>query len=278
MIGMMTDAAGLMPTSPHATVHDLVPVAYGLAQDIYPEWLERDVNYFPLWLPFWSPQPRWTIPPGAPRISSRFSPAYHRHYRWRKELSAILAVRYGLGPGGLALLLEDDERCVHYLQRFLADHQVAFPFSLYDARGAYLFRAPHKPQVLADALLKAIIRGKDNELFVLCVDVLENTDRLEPLERAVCVAKAKHHQVLVVCPWPAGVDPPGSKAHDGPLELDYQLVLQRLCTAELHRSYAEVQRAFGRVGVPVLCAAAGDSVERILHRMRRLHIQERGVR
>lgn len=276
MIGMMTDVAGLIPSAPHATVRELVPVAYGLAQDLYPDWLLRDVNYFPIWLPFWSPQPGYTIPPGAPRDGYRWSPAYHHEYRWRKELSAILSVRYDLGPGGLALLLEDDQRCVECLQRFLAEHQVAYPFPLYDRRGQYLFEAPAKPSVLAEALLKAITRGKDNELFVLCVDVLENTDALQPLERAVCVAKAKHHQVMVVCPWPAGVDRPGTKPrYDSRLGLD--AALRRLSTAQLHGAYAEVQRAFGRVGVPVFCAAEGDSVSQILQRMRRLRIQQRGV-
>ena len=277
MIGLLTDVAGLIPHSPRANVRELVPVAYALAQDLYPDWLERDVNYFPLWLPFWSPQPSWTIPPGAPRDGSRFAPAYHREYRWRKQLAAILAVRYGLGPGGLALLLEDDESCVHCLQRFLAEHQIAFPFPLYDRRGDYLFAAPKKPKVLADVILKAIVRGKDNELFVLCIDVLENTDDLAPLERAVCVAKAKHHQVIVICPWPAGVDAPGVKARENSTVFDFQLVLQRLCTAQLHQAFARVQRAFGRVGVTVFCASQADSVSRILHRMRRLRIQQRNV-
>src|SRR5262249_50796669 len=104
MIGLLADGDGVVPHSPRASVCEVVPVAYALAQYLYPDWLERDVNYFPFWLPLWSPQPNWTIPPGAPRDGSRFTPTYHREYRWRKQLAAIMAVRYGLGPGGLALL------------------------------------------------------------------------------------------------------------------------------------------------------------------------------
>ena len=40
--------------------------------------------------------------------------------RWRKRLAALLAVRYQLAPGGLALLLENDDHMAVYLQRFLA--------------------------------------------------------------------------------------------------------------------------------------------------------------
>lgn len=277
MIGRLTDVANLTPHTPHARVRELLPVAYGLAQDLYPQWLDDDVNAFPWWLPWWSPQPGWTIPCGAPR-GSRFSPSYRRAYRQRKQLAAILAVRYDLGAGGLGLLLEDDERCANYLQRFLAEHQVAYPFSLYDERGQYLFAAPTKPQVLADALLRRIVHGKDNELFVLCVDVLENTDNLAPLERAVCVARARHHQVAVICPWPAGVDVPGAKPPEAAAPLDFQRIMLRLATNQLHRAFARVRQAFGRVGVSVFCAAQDDSVDWVLHRMRRLRIQERGVR
>ncbi len=274
ILSKLTDVAGLIASTPRAKVRDLVPTAYGLAQDVYPEWLERDVNHFPAWLPFWSPQPKWTTPPGA-RRSSRWSPTYHRIYRWRKELAAILSVRYALGPGGLALLLEDDERCVDYLQRFLAEHQVAYPFPLYDDEGRYRFAAPRKAKVLADAILKAVTHGKDNELFVLCIDLLESAEQLPALERAVCVAKARHHQVIVVCPWPVGVDAPGSAPAGA---FDAQRALRQLAAAQLREAFAQVQRAFGRVGVPVISAAQAEPVSWILHRMRRLRIQERGVR
>lgn len=278
MLARLTDAAGLIPSSPRATVRDLVPVAYGLAQDLYPEWLTADVNRFPAWLPYWSPQPGWTIPSDAPRYFSRFAAGLAHEYQLRKQLAAICAVRYELGPGGLALLLEDDERCVHYLQRFLIEHQVAFPFPLYDARGEYLFAAPGKPRVLADLLLRAVTRGKDNELFVLCVDLLESVEQMAPLERAISVAKARHHQVIVICPWPTGVEAPGTPPRELGLSLRMPMLLQRLNAAELQQAFATLKQALGRIRVPVLCAAQHESVRWILHHMRRLRIQERGVR
>ena len=244
-------------------MRDLVPVAYGLAQDVYPEWLDRDVNGFPAWLPIWAPQPRWTKPPGAPRATRRFSPAYHREYRCRKELSAILAVRYELGPGGLARLLEDDGACVDYLQRFLAEHEVAVPFPLYDEMGRYVLAAPAKAKVLAGAILKAVTQAKDNELFVLCIDLLEMTDEIADLERAVCVARARHHQVIAICPWPAGVRVPGVKMNENTGPFDVRLALAQLATARLHEAFAKVQHALGRfrrsgaVRGPIRCGRAG---------------------
>src|SRR5439155_16616854 len=120
-------------------------------------------------------------------------------------------VRYGLAPGGLAMLMEDDGLMIRYAQRFLADHQVPYPLPMYDRNGRYLFAAPGKIQVLATALLRAVGKGHDNELFVLLVDLLELEDHLGPLLQAVRVARGRHHRVLVICPWPPGIRPPVGK-------------------------------------------------------------------
>ena len=75
-------------------------------------------------------------------------------------MAALLSVQYHLGPGGLAVLLEDDERFSLYLQRFLADHHVPYTLPLYDDSGKYLFAAPEKIEVLARGLLRAVGRGR----------------------------------------------------------------------------------------------------------------------
>src|SRR5262249_55493116 len=139
-------------------------------------------------------------------------PVERRLLRWRKKVATVLSVRYGLAPGGLAMLLEDDERMGAYLQRFLAEHHVPYPFPLYDRDGRYLFAAPDKVTVLGNALVRAVGKSHDNELYVLLADLLELPDALEPLLRAVKVALARHHRLLVVCPWPPGVPAPPAEA------------------------------------------------------------------
>ena len=61
-------------------------------------------------------------------------------------------------------------------------------------------------------LLRCVSRGHDNELFVLLADLLEMGEHIDPLLRAVRVARARHHQVFVICPWQPGIPPPD----DGP--------------------------------------------------------------
>jgi uncharacterized protein (DUF58 family) len=272
LIDELTEAAALMPDVKETALAELLPYAYGLALDVYPDLLRADVNRMPWWLPLWA----------ARSFFSALRPSYHRRFRWRKQLAAILSVRYDLGPGGLALLLEDDDACGRYVQRFLADHQVTHPYPLYDGDGRYLFRSPQKFGVLADALLAAVTRGKDNELFVLLADLLEGGPELARLERAVCLARARHHQVLVICPWPRAVPQPArvGSPHRPMPEPTWSLedIVLRASTARLHQAYAQMRQGFARLGVPVLCAADDDTVDLVLYRMQRLRVRERGVR
>jgi hypothetical protein len=226
--------------------------------------------------------------------------------RWRKRMAAILSVQYGLAPGGLAVLMEDDERCSLYLQRFLADHHVPYSLPFYDDSGRYLFAAPEKVEVLARGLLRAVSRGRDNELFVILADLLELSDELEPLLRAVKVALARHHQVMVICPWPAGVAWQGRDGEErgrlGEYGMDEENVarrsrqsrtpslrrplspsplrpfpptrpsafLQKLTTERFQRAFRRLQRSFARLGVPVICARDSEPARLIIERMNRL--------
>jgi uncharacterized protein (DUF58 family) len=335
LLNRMAEMSGLAPSPGPADVNALLPPAYGLAQEVYPEMMQADLNHFPFWLAWlWPPPPyvrrrprtvdylyRWLpvllpayavagllviavmllmlllmvagddIPLAIPVLSIGvitflttlvilwipplfFFPAQRRLLRWRKKLAGLLSVRYGLAPGGLGMLLEDDERMGTYLQRFLAEHHVPYPFPFYDRDGRYLFATPNKVTVLANALLRAVARSHDNELYVLLADLLELPDALEPLLRAVKVALARHHRLLVVCPWPPGVPAPseettreGDKVTRRQADEDLQALLERTTTARFHRAYDHVRRTFGRLGVPVVCAQSGDPARLILERL-----------
>lgn len=203
---------------------------------------------------------------------------------WRKRMAALLSARYGHAPGGLAVLLEDDDALAALLQRFLAEHQVPYALPLYDVQGRYLFGAPSKAPVLATALVRAVTRGRDNELFVLLADLLELDDQLDLLLRAVKMALGRHHQVIVVCPWPPGVPVPEDEGGGNavawvePLQPGAPTVAARLSkvtTLRFHAAYRRFRRTFGRLGVQVICAASEQPVALILERLERLRAPRR---
>jgi len=197
-------------------------------------------------------------------------PKKRRVYRWRKEMAALLSVQHGLAPGGLALLLEDDRRFAEHTQRFLIEHHVPVPLPLYNEQGRYLFASPRKVTVVADTLVRAVGKGRDNELFVILADLLELGDQLAPLLRAVKVTLARHHQVVVICPWPPGVAPPLTAppppAPGGTLDH----TIRQSLAQRFHQAFFDLRRAFARLGVPVICAQGSDPAQLIMDRLDRL--------
>jgi hypothetical protein len=136
---------------------------------------------------------------------------------------------------------------------------------------------------LASALTRAIGRGRDNELFVLIVDLLELDDQLLPLLQAVRLAQARHHQVVIVCPWPPGLSPPALAA--SPQETDPAVadagkreaarqrllpLLGGLARSRFEAAWVRIRRTFVRLGVTVVYATSEEAVPLILARIDRL--------
>ncbi len=338
MLEALADAGGLAPSVPRADPDLLLPTAYALAEEVYPELLRSDVNAMPWWLTWFVAFPRYRrrwrglwdllhraklrllwlglfgvpmgllvanvvalfldwlpdwgrgllfqlfvfggllaspLATGAFLLSLLVSWRRRRLTRWRKKLAAVLAVRYGPRWGGLEALLEDDDLFAAAQQRFLSEHQVPFAVSLYDQDGRYLLAAPEKVSVLATALTRAVGKGHDNELFVLLADVLELDDRLGPLLQAVRVALSRHHQVVLVCPWPAGLPLPREdrgKRRLPELSPDAPLhhLLTRADTMRFHAAYARIRRTFARLGALVVCAGSEEPLPLVLARLERL--------
>ncbi len=268
------DIARLSPAAPRADADQLLPLAYAFAQEIYPDLLSGDINRFPWWIPWLFPRPEYLrkITMGdavLPFLKQRLSRSARAREGMRKRLAALIAARENLDLGAAGLMLEDDGYLAEAMQRFLAEHQVPYPVPLYDWRGNYLFASPAKVAVAAAALLRAVRRARDNELFVILADLYELGAGLEPLLRAVRVALARHHRVVLISPWQPEIPMPGAEVII-PVDATPNELLQVITTKNLHRAFEHVRRAFGRLGVPLVNAAQGEPAQLILDRMEQL--------
>ncbi|HEV3143876.1 MAG TPA: DUF58 domain-containing protein [Gemmataceae bacterium] len=271
----LAEAARLPPSSSAADLEALLPIAYAFAQEVYPDLLNPEVNSFRWWIPILFPRPEYlrklTLTDAVLPWWRRILISEWQHQTMRKRLAAVLAWREGYAPGGLALMLEDDQFFADAMQHFLADHHVPHPVPLYDWRGRYLFRSDQKVNVLAAALLRSVRRGQDNELFVLQADLLDMNDRLEPLLRAIRVAMGRHHRLMLIVPWMPGIPPPGEVI---PVTERHTMLgwLRSATIQRYHDSFEHLRRELGRVGVPVICAEQGQPVHLILERMDQLRV------
>jgi hypothetical protein len=138
--------------------------------------------------------------------------------------------------------------------------------------------------VLAAAVLRAVSAARDNELYVVMADLVEVADDCEPLVRAIRVARARHHHVLVIVPWPEGVPVPaesGSRkrpvampAAKGYRPLRIAQLVQAGLVRQYQRRFTHVRSELTRVGASVLRFAEDDPVRVVLDRLDRV----RGVR
>ena len=62
LYALLAEAATLAPTTGEIAVGRLLPLTYGLAEEVYPHLLEPDLNSFPWWLPLWRSPPRRPAP------------------------------------------------------------------------------------------------------------------------------------------------------------------------------------------------------------------------
>jgi hypothetical protein len=229
----------------------------------------------------------------------------------RKQLAALFALQDGEGPDAIERYVFDDVAYGTRVAAFLQHHLLRCPVPLYTEDGEYRFRCPGKAPVLGDAMIRAVGRARDNELYVILADLAELGHELAPVVKAVRVARSRHHHVLVIVPWPADVpspdDPDGPTAESRGGEEDpagrrnpwdvpkrkprtsrdkqerreaesrrtslVKLVRQSL-TKQYHESFKALRRELSKVGATVMRVNDGDPVQLVLDRLDRV----RGLR
>ena len=202
----------------------------------------------------------------------------------RKQLGVLFATTDGEHAGAESHYLHDDQIFARRAQRFLAEHHARYPVRLYDARRRYLFHSRPKLDVLVKALNYGVARGRDNELFVLLVDLIDLVDDIDHLVRAVRVAVARHHQVIIILPWQEDVPNPPPESPDDEDQIrtrraqrfaagGYRALADELArdfVEGYHKAYFKIRREFGRLGVLVVRADQEEPVQMVLDRLDRL--------
>lgn len=223
----------------------------------------------------------------------------------RKQLSALFCLQEGTGVDGVERYVLDDEAYAVRVAAFLQQHLLRCPVPLYDESGCYRFRCVGKAQVLAEAMIRSVGRARDNELFVVLADLAELGADLAPVVKACRVARARHHHVLVIVPWPADVpspDDPGAATAKAEVEEDgigrkidlpkrttrdlrekktFEAKQSRILksvrdnlTRQYHERFRTLRRQLSKAGATVMRVNDGDPVQLVLERLDRL----RGMR
>jgi uncharacterized protein (DUF58 family) len=215
-------------------------------------------------------------------IRGFFEPRRSRTSR-RKQLAAVFAALDGDTPGAVERYLKDDTAFADRAGRFLADHRILLPTGDGDRRANS--DPARKVDVLAAALLRSVLAARDNELYVILADLTDVAEDTDSLVQAVRVARARHHHVLVIVPWPDGLPPPAEPGgRKRPVarpvaagkrgRLRIAQLVQAGLIRQYHRRFARLRSDLTRVGASVLRLPDDAPVRVVLDRLDRL----RGVR
>ena len=306
--------------------------AYSLAQDLYPDLLEKRVNSRPFglfWIPLLDSPMKWILlvpllwqvlswraenfnavvemsrtiarPRSmedlplllavflfimmAPSVLTAiywfffgirgFIPPRSRELSKRKQLGALFAARNGDTPASIERCIHDDAFFIEKASHFLVEHHHQPPPKLFEKNGDYRFRCPEKVPILAGALLRTIGFARDNELYIILADLVELSDAVEPLLKSIRAARGKHHQVLVLLPWPEDLPPPiDPRDSSAPVKKSKRTTLGGVIQTSLvegyYRKYEDLRLALVRAGASVIRVNLGDPVRLILARLDRI--------
>ena len=197
-----------------------------------------------------------------------------KNMKERKQLGALFCTLDSDNPSALERYIHDDDFFRHRANQFLAAHRAVPPPEQYDEAGEYRFRGDSKLEVLCEAMVRAIGLAKDNELYLVVIDVVELADRLDPLLKAIRAARGRHHQVLVMVPWPEDVPTPDEHEAEAGQRGDRKFNLKFVVEQGLFDDYVEKFRkartALARAGATVLRYDQHDAVRLILQRIEQL--------
>ncbi|MGL4422535.1 MAG: hypothetical protein ACRCZF_17845, partial [Gemmataceae bacterium] len=179
----------------------------------------------------------------------------------------------GDSPTMIERYRNDDDAFARRGSAFLAEHQV---------RSHSDSRPQHNPAAfqrqLSTALTTSIAHARDNELYVLLVDLLELGDDATPLVNVLRAAVARHHQVVVLTPWPSGLPVPPRSSRglpiaqptEAPGKLRVAQFVQKQMVMQYQRRFRAIRAELVRIGATVLPMEPGQSTAQVLERLDRL--------
>lgn len=329
LLRLFAETAGRQAEDTETDAATLQRHAYSLAQDLYPDLLEKRLNSRPFglfWIPLLDSHFKWlliipiiwqfllvkaegfnamvelTRDMVRPRSLSDlpafvgvlgllmlapffltwgywflfsmrgFLPPRSRELSKRKQLGALFAARDIDSPASIERCIHDDGFFAAKAIRFLVEHHHQPPPKLFEKNGEYRFRCPEKLPILADAIVRTVGVARDNELYVILADLVELADELETALKAIRAARGRHHQVLVLLPWPADVPAPADPGDEPKKKKRTTLgnVIQTSLVDGYHRKYESLRSRLVRAGATVIRVNQSDPVRLILSRLERV--------
>ena len=130
------------------------------------------------------------------------SPWKRRVRHVRTMLAGAFAQIFALSPATQVQLIYDDSLMSVYMQHFLLLTGMSWmePVALQRERGFH--EGMPRMQMLSEAIRSTVAHARDNEVLVICSDLLDCAPAISHLMPALKMAAGRHHRIAVICPSP----------------------------------------------------------------------------
>jgi uncharacterized protein (DUF58 family) len=219
----------------------MMETAHAMCGERYPELMERHVNpeRISLWHLDWS---------GKRRV--------------RNQIAGIVAELHNLTAAEQVQLLFDDGMLARSLQRFLTDEGMPWMEPIISTSDLAASKARTRIGLMSKCIATAVSQAHDNEVFVICIELLHNACPIEDLLTAIKLARARHHRVAVICPSPTFRRPPKSlHAKEVQDAAGLRMAAEHL---QLRERASHLKRMFARLKVPMTISGETSAIPLIL--------------
>lgn len=159
-------------------------------------------------------------------------------------------------------MLADTQSLAPQLQRFLMEHGHEWQSPMIAANEIKDSFAHRDWRPIASAIQRSVLRAKDNEVYVLFVDMLGTSRPLSELLDALKMAKARHHRVVVISTSPH-FERPESIANR-PLPSTAEELRQFSDRVRSAETADTVRRSMRELGIPFSISATEETIGWIL--------------
>ena len=245
LLETLTECSSTAQPPPPRYTTKLHQLAWTTATNRYPDLMDNRINRLPFtFFPIF-PYARW-------------------RFKQRSRLAALMTELYSLHDDAPIRLAHDDKLMAIQLQKFLIDSGYAWTEPVVERRGQEIHDWHGKFDTITEALTSTVARARDNELYVLLIDLIDHSGTLGRLRQAVRMARARHHSVAVICPWTHPKRPHTAGIREVPLIGDADQLLAHSEWARVNAAAARLKRKLKRLGVPIGFASDQRSMQMVL--------------
>jgi hypothetical protein len=166
-------------------------------------------------------------------------------------------------------MIANDDSLAKWMQKYLCEHGREWIFPMIPEEDIPNYLSQNAVDTLIRSVHQAVQSAKDNEVFVLIVDLLSSERDISGLLQALKVARGKHHRVVVVSQSPSfePIEKCNLRAMNNFRETSPDSWRRLASKLQISERYNCVKLQFNSIGVPFSVTSDESSIASVLQEL-----------